>query len=39
MRVRDPCGYLVVESRDTPYAWDSKIGGIEDALREDQGSR
>jgi hypothetical protein len=35
----DPCGCLIVESRDAPEAWDNEIGGIEDALREDQGSR
>ena len=36
---QDPCGCLVVESRDAPEAWDGEIGGIEDTLREDQGCR
>jgi hypothetical protein len=35
----DPCGRLVVESRDAPDARDSEISRIENALREDQGSR
>src|SRR5712691_8495806 len=31
------CRGLVVERRDAPQAWNGHVGGIEEALREDQG--